>query len=70
MDTDVPVVNMDEQPVQFLADTYPSMPMAPGQILRKDYQYKPNGSVRVFLFTEVLRSWHQVTVWERQTAID
>ena len=70
LDEKYPVVNMDEQPVQLLADVYPSMPMAPGQVLREDYQYKRNGSVSVFLFTEVLRSWRQITVRESRTAVD
>ena len=70
LDEKYPVVNMDEQPVQFLADIYPSMLMAPGRVLREDYHYKRKGSVSVFLFTEVLRSWRQVTVRERRTAVD
>jgi hypothetical protein len=67
---DKPVVCMDEQPVQFLKETRTPIPATPGQPAREDYEYERNGTGSVFLFTEVLKGWRQVSVRERRTSID
>ena len=39
LDTDVPVVNMDEQPVMLRDDVRDPQPTKPGQVMRVDYEY-------------------------------
>ncbi len=70
LDGRYPVVNMDEQSVQLLANKYPDKGVAPGHIMRVDYEYIRKGSGSVFLFTEALRGWRKVSVRERRTAVD
>ena len=70
LDTEFPVVNMDEQPVQLKADLRDKHSMNPGQVERVDSEYKRKGVVSLFLFTEALSGWRKVSVRERRTAID
>ena len=65
-----PVVNMDEQSVQLLADKRPPIPMSPGSAIRVDNEYVRKGTASVFLFTEALRGWRKVSVRERWTGVD
>ncbi len=65
-----PVVCMDEQPIQFLKETRTPIPAVPGQPARVDYEYERNGTGSVFLFTEALQGWRQVSARDRRTAID
>ena len=44
--------------------------MQPGQVERVDSEYKRNGVVSVFLFTEALSGWRRVSVRQRRTAVD
>ena len=69
-DAAYPVVNMDEQSVQLLADKRPPIPMSPGSAIRVDNEYVRKGTASVFLFTEILRGWRKVSVRERRTAVD
>ncbi len=43
-----PVVCVDEKPVVLHADTRPSIPMQPGQVARRDYEYERCGTANVF----------------------
>jgi hypothetical protein len=43
-----PVVCVDEKPVVLHEDTHPSIAMWPGQIARRDYEYKRCGTANVF----------------------
>lgn len=65
-----PMVCMDEQPIQFLKETRTSIPAMKGQPAREDYEYERNGIGSVFLFTEALQGWRQVSVRDRRTAVD
>ncbi len=69
-DPRVPVVNMDEQPVQLVRETRSPIPAAPGQLMRYDYEYERNGTANVFLFVEALAGWRRASVRERKTAVD
>lgn len=69
-DSDFPVVCMDEQPVQLVAETRCPVPAKPGQAQRYDYEYERNGMANVFLFTEPLGSWRKANVRKRKTSID
>ena len=69
-DRRVPLICMDEQPVQLIQETRSPLPALPGHPLRIDYEYERNGTATVFLFTEPLQGHRQVHVRERRTATD
>lgn len=69
-DPEIPLICMDEQPIQLLEDSRPSEPMKPGQVQREDYEYVRKGSCSVFLFTEPLAGWRHVHASERRTKAD
>ena len=47
-----PVVCVDEKPVVLHEDTRPGVPMQPGQVARRDYEYKRCGTANVFCGVE------------------
>jgi hypothetical protein len=67
---DYPVVCMDEQPVQLIAETRAVIPAKPGANAKQDYEYRRAGTAVNFLFTEPLRSWRKVNVRRRKTKLD
>ena len=69
-DPQVPVVCMDEQPVQLIKETRQPLPAAPGQPEKVDYEYERNGTANIFLFTEPLRGTRHVHVTGQRTAVD
>ena len=69
-DPRVPVVCMDEQPVQLIDETRNLLPIEPGQPERYDYEYRRNGTAVNFMFTEPLASWRKVSVRQTKTMID
>jgi hypothetical protein len=66
----VPVVCMDEQPVQLLKETRTSLPATAQHAKRVDYEYERAGTATIFLFTEPLAGWREVAVRERKTKTD
>ena len=69
-DPHIPVVNMDEQPVQLVKETRPSLPPAPGRPERVDYEYERNGTTNLFLFVEALAGWRRLSERKRKTSVD
>ncbi|WP_323697065.1 IS630 family transposase [Thiorhodovibrio litoralis] len=65
-----PVVCIDEQPTQLIAETRQPLPMQPGQPERYDYEYERAGTAVNFMITEPLGQWRKVSVRETKTAID
>lgn len=65
-----PVVCMDEQPKQLIAEVSPALPAAPGQPARVDYEYVREGVCTVWMFVEPLGGWRDVPVTETKTAVD
>jgi hypothetical protein len=65
-----PVICMDETSKQLVGETRISLPAAPGQPRREDYQYERHGVANVFLFSEPLTGWREVQVPERRTRTD
>src|SRR5271163_4110675 len=47
-----PVVCVDEKPVVLHEDSRPPIPMQPGRVTRRDYEYKRCGTANVFCATE------------------
>jgi len=66
----MPVVCMDEQPVQLIRETRIAIPMMPGSVEHYDYEYERMGTANNFLFTEPNRGWRKVNVRERKTGCD
>src|SRR5919107_1353055 len=65
-----PVVCLDESSLQLIGQVREPIPAAPGQVARVDYEYRRNGTVNLFVVTDVHRPWRKVTVTERRTAQD
>ena len=69
-DEEIPLVCMDEQPVQLIGETRNPIPAEPGHPARVDYEYKRNGAANVFLFVEPLGGQRTANIRERKTAVD
>lgn len=66
----VPVLCMDEQPVQLLKETRLPIPATANHAKRVDYEYERAGTASIFMFAEPLAGWREVAVRERKTKID
>ena len=69
-DPRVPVICMDEQPIQLLKETRVPIPATKEHPRRVDYEYERAGTASIFMFCEPLSGWRQVTVREHRTKID
>jgi hypothetical protein len=67
---DIPLICMDEQPVQLLGDRYEAIEMKPGKPEKEDYQYTRNGICSIFMFTEPLGGWRHASAKEHRTKLD
>jgi hypothetical protein len=61
---------MDETSKQLLRDTTQPLPMEPGRVERRDYEYERGGVVNLFLFCEPLQGRRWVDVTEQRTRAD
>jgi hypothetical protein len=66
----VPVLCMDEQPVQLLKETRVPIAATKDHPQRVDYEYERAGTASIFMFCEPLSGWREVAVRERRTKID
>ena len=62
-----PVVCLDETSRQLLGETRKPQPVAPGRLARVDPEYVRGGVAQLFVVTEPLRGWRQVTVGAHRT---
>ena len=69
-DPAVPVVCMDEQPVQLVEEVRQPLAATKDHPRRVDYEYKRAGVANIFMFAEPLASWRQVSVRTRKTKSD
>jgi len=69
-DPNCPVLCMDEQPVQLLKETRTAIPATAEHGRRVDYEYERAGTANIFMFTEPLAGWREVTVRETKTKMD
>ena len=69
-EADRPVLCMDEQPVQLVRETRTPLPATAQHPRRVDYEYEWAGTACVFLFSEPLAGWREVTARERRTKVD
>ena len=65
-----PVVCFDESPTQLIGEVRESLPAAPGQPRRDDYEYRRNGTVNLFVSVDAHRGWRNVTVTDHRAARD
>src|SRR5690625_415512 len=65
-----PVINMDEQPVQLVKETRQSIEATANHGKRIDYEYERAGTAALFMFTEPLAGWRQVTARSTRTKKD
>ena len=66
----IPVLCMDEQPVQLLKETRPPIPATREHGRRVDYEHERAGTANIFLFTEPLAGWREVSVRQRKPKLD
>lgn len=69
-DESCPVICMDEKPYQLLDESRNPIPMKPGKVERYDSEYVRHGTCSIFIFTEPLKGWRNVSVSERRTKKD
>jgi hypothetical protein len=69
-DPKVPVMVMDEQPVQLFKETRTPIPATRHHAKRVDYEYDRAGVVNIFMFAEPLGCWRRAAVRERKTKVD
>ena len=66
----IPVVCMDEQPVQLLNEIRPSIRATQEHAKRVDYEYERAGMACLFMFTEPLSGWRKISARPRRTKVD
>jgi transposase len=69
-DPRLPVLTMDEQPVQLLSETRRPIPASRSHPRRVDFEYERAGTASLFMFAEPLCGWRQVVVREHRTKVD
>lgn len=65
-----PVLCFDEKSKQLLRDTRSFLPMHDGKLLRRDYEYKRNGTRNIFLTVEPKGGYRTARITKRRTKSD
>lgn len=66
----IPVVCMDEQPVQLLNEIRTQIAGTKEHAKRVDYEYERAGTACLFMFTEPLSGWRKVSARPQRTKVD
>ena len=69
-DPSLPVICMDEQPVQLVGETRVSIPATKEHPERVDYEYERCGTASIFMFAEPLSGFRQATARDQRTKAD
>jgi len=69
-DPKVPVICMDEQPVQLVKEVKVPLPATKAHPKRVDYEYERAGVTNVLMFTEPLSGWRDVVIRTKKTKVD
>lgn len=69
-DPEVPLICMDEKPVQLIGESREPLPGTAHHPPRYDYEYTRNGTASIFLFTEPLKGWRRVKARNQRTKMD
>jgi hypothetical protein len=67
--TRCPSVCLNEKPVVLHADVRAGLPLGPGHVERRDYEYERHGAANLFVLVEPLAGWRHVAVtahWTKQ----
>jgi hypothetical protein len=65
-----PMVCLDEASKQLITALRPDLPCRPGQVQRKDSEYKRNGTANIFMMFEPLKGKRYVRVTDHRKRID
>jgi hypothetical protein len=65
-----PTVCLDEKPVVLHAEVRAVLPLVPGRVERRDYEYERHGTANLFVMVEPLAGWRHVAVTARRTKQD
>ena len=65
-----PMVCLDEASKQLITALRPDLPCQPGQVLRKDSEYKRNGTANIFMMFEPLKGKRYVRVTDHRKRVD
>jgi hypothetical protein len=66
----IPVLCMDEQPVQLVKEVKCPIPATKSHARRVDYEYERAGVANVFMLAEPLAGWRKVVIRETKTKLD
>jgi hypothetical protein len=66
----IPLVCMDEKPIQLLTGKRASIPAKQGRVEREDYEYKREGTTNIFIFAEPLGGQRHLSVRKQRTGVD
>ena len=69
-DENIPLVCMDEQPVQLLGNKIEPIEMKPSRVKKEDYEYERCGTCSIFMFSAPLEGWRHVEAQEHRTRVD
>ena len=69
-DPSFPVVCGDEAGKQLVVQARDPLPTIPGSVAKHDAEYVRNGTANLFMFTEPLAGWRQVTVTDTRIRLD
>ena len=69
-DPKFPILCMDEQPVQLTKDIKRPIAATRNHPKRVDYEYERAGTACIFMFTEPLSGWREVSVRPQRTKVD
>ena len=69
-DLDVPVVAMDEQPIQLTQETRKPLAVRPGDPACFDFEYERCGTANIFIFTSPLNCWRRVAATSSRKRTD
>ena len=66
----IPVVCMDEQPIQITKEVRAPIKATRNHPKRVDYEYERAGTASIFIFTEPLAGWRSVKARDHRTKVD
>jgi len=69
-DPAIPVLCMDEQPVQLVKEVKTPIAATKSHPRRIDYEYERAGVANVFMFAEPLAGWRKVSIRSTKTKVD
>jgi hypothetical protein len=66
----LPVIVMDEKPLQLLGEARAPILMTPDHPLREDSEYVRHGTCSIFIWAEPLKGWRRADALEHRTRLD